>query len=236
MKQWLARDNRHVVFDSTGEYAEDGQHEEVWASPQALRNRITANPYFYRIVYVPGRSRETDFGHILNILWWKDTPKLLVCDEVADLCPVTGVNESMERVLRFARKDRLGFLAASQRIADVSKLFTGGCRMVVLFHTNEFRDLQAIEDRWGCSEMVSDLRPLIHDDISRTTRQIPQCVVIEQGQAPYIYDFATESPIGVSSSPSNDIPEPVAEPDGPDAVSLPAPAPSGEIELNNENE
>lgn len=203
LKRWVATDNRHVIFDSTGEY-EDANHEEIWANPRKLYERIRNNPYYFRLVYVPGRDRSLDFSYVLDSLWWRDTPKLLVCDEVADLCPVSGVEEDVERILRFARKDKMGFLTASQRIADVSKLFTGGCRMVVLFQTHEVRDLQAIEDRWGCAEMVRELRPLLYEDSTQTTKQVPQCVVCEKGQAPYVYDFATEARCSVTGGESGE--------------------------------
>lgn len=192
LKRWIATDNRHVVFDSTGEYMDDGAHEQIWCQPRALYQRVKTNPYYYRLVYVPGRNRQTDFAHVLNVLWWVDQPKLLVCDEVADICPVDQLDENIEMLLRFARKDKMGFLTASQRIADVHKLFTGGCRMVVLFQTHEARDLDAIDARWRCAAMVEELRPLLHDDVTNVTHQIPQCVVIEKGQKPYVYDFASE--------------------------------------------
>jgi hypothetical protein len=233
IKRWVATDNRHVIFDSTGEYGEDGQHEEVWANPRKLWERVRSNPYFFRIVYVPGRDRNADFSHVLNALWWRDTPKLLVCDEVADICPVDSLDEEIERVLRFARKDKMGFLTASQRIADVHKLFTGGCRMVVLFQTHEARDLDAIEDRWKCADQVEGLRPLLYDDIKQVTRQVPQCCVIEKGKRPYVYDFATENAVrenaGSEDSPQR---EPGEGCDRPERSELTSPA---EIEEENED-
>lgn len=208
IKDFIKNDNRHCVFDSTGEYMDDGAHEEIWANPRALYERVKANPYYFRIVYVPGRSRQEDFSHVLNALWWLDTPKLLVCDEVADICPVSSLDGDVERILRFARKDKMGFLTASQRIADVHKLFTGGCRMVVLFQTHEIRDLDAIESRWGCGKMVEQLRPLLYDDSTETVRQIPQCLVIEKGQKPYVYDFQAQSKAGSESEQETAEPSP----------------------------
>jgi hypothetical protein len=203
IRQWLRTDNRHVIFDSTGEY-HDETNEQVWANPQELYRRMKENPFYYRLVYVPGRDRAEDFHHCLNVVWWRtEQARLLVCDEIADLCPVTGISEDMEMLLRFARKVKLGFLAASQRIADVSKLLTSGCRMVVLYQTNEIRDLQAIEDRWGCADMVQKLRPLLYDDTSEQTQQVPQCVVIEKGKRPYVYDFQSEGRV----TEKEDVPE-----------------------------
>jgi hypothetical protein len=198
IKQWLDTNNRHVIFDGTGEFLEAGGREEIWANPRALYDRVKANPFFYRIVYQPGRDRQSDFDYVLNALWWLDTPKLLVCDEFHEICPLEMSNESVEMMLRFARHDKLGFIGASQRIADVHKLFTSGCRMIVLFHTEEARDLDAIESRWRCANLVSDLRPLLHDDEGGITKQIPQCVVCVKGQKPFVYDFATEMPLNPS--------------------------------------
>ena len=204
IKRWVATDNRHVIFDSTGEYM-DGEtgvsHEQVWANPRGLYDRLKRNPYYYRLVYVPGRNRREDFTYVLDALWWIDQPKLLVCDEVADICPVDSMDDDIERVLRFARKDKMGFLASSQRIADVHKLFTGGCRMVVLFQTHEARDLDAIDERWGCAAEVQRLRPLLYDDITRTVQQVPQCLICEKGKEPYIFDFISDAP---QSSPASD--------------------------------
>jgi len=40
--------------------------------------------------------------------------------------------------------------------------------------------------------MVMNLRPLIHDDQTEQTSQVPQCVVIEnRGQSVRVYDFQT---------------------------------------------
>lgn len=193
IKEWLERDNRHVIFDGSGEFLDSKGREEIWANPRALWERIKANPYYYRLVYQPGLNRKEDFGYVLNCLWWLDTPKLLVCDEFHEICPLESTTAEVERMLRFARHDKLGFVGASQRIADVHKLFTAGCRMVVLFWTQELRDLEAIQGRWACANMVSNLRPLLHDDVSGETKQVPQAVVCLKGQAPFIYDFATDS-------------------------------------------
>jgi hypothetical protein len=94
--------------------------------------------------------------------------------------------------MRYARHNHLAIIGASQRIADVHKLFTSGARKVVIFYTQEARDLIAVRDRWGseCEEMVANLRPLLYNDQSKITRQIPQAVVIEKGSQPKIYDFA----------------------------------------------
>jgi len=193
IKTWLARDNRHVVFDGSGEFMGDPEHEQIWANPKALHARLRANPYFYKIAYQPGLDREEDFAWVLKAMWWIEQPKLLVCDEFHEICPVEYRPPEVEMMLRFARHDKLGFVGASQRIADVNKLYTSACRLVILFQTNEARDLEAAEDRWGCGRQLEALRPLLHDDVTGVTRQVPQCLVIEKGQRPYVYDFQTES-------------------------------------------
>lgn len=211
IRQWLEKENRYVIFDGTGEFLDDNR-EQVWANPKALRDRLRINPYYYRLVYQPGRNRTNDFGHILNTLWWSDEPKLLVCDEFHEVCPVEATTEEVEMMLRFARHDKLGFVGASQRIADVHKLFTGGCRMVVLFCTHEGRDLEAIDKRWRCADLVENLRPLLFDDIHKKVLQIPQAVICMKGQRPFIHDFGSDAPIApVETSPDETLPEPAVE-------------------------
>lgn len=208
IKQWLSTDARHVIFDGTGEFLEDNSREQIWASPKKLWERLKANPYCFQIVYTPGRDRLSDFSWALNCLWWTDAPsKTFVCDEFHEICPVSMSNDDVEMMLRFARHNKLGFVGASQRIADVSKLYTSGCRVVILFHTLEARDLEAIQDRWRCAKMVENLRPLLYDDDTETTKQVPQCVVIIKGQKPFIYDFASDSQASEATDPVSDDPE-----------------------------
>lgn len=226
IKQWIENDNRHVIFDGTGEFLDD-KREQIWSNPRALWERLKKNPYFYRIVYQPGKNRSFDFGHVLNALWWIDTPKTLICDEFHEICPVEATSEEVEMMLRFARHNRLGFVGASQRIADVHKLYTSGCRMSVLFWTQEARDLEAIEDRWRCAEMVENLRPLLHDDISGTTRQIPQAVVCVKGQKPFVFDFASDSAVMSSAQAESEVNE------GEEAI--PSPSPQGEEEQEDDS-
>lgn len=205
LKTWIMAENRVVVFDGTGEMVGLAGAEEIFASPKQLYDRIKRNPYFYRIAYEPGLDRAEDFGHVLRAMWFIDQPKLLICDEFHEIAPVTGVDQNVEMLLRFARHDKLGFVGASQRIADVSKLFTSACRMTVLFRTQEARDLDAIDDRWGCAAMVEDLHPLLHDDSTGVTAQIPQAVVLMRGQAPKVYDFATQTFTGAAPEPEPEV-------------------------------
>jgi DNA helicase HerA-like ATPase len=116
-------------------------------------------------------------------LWWCPSDKWLVIDEFHFVCPVNDITGSMSDTLRLARKRQLGLVGVSQRIADVHKLFTSCCRMVVLFWTTEARDLIAIKDRFGddVAERVRNLRPLLYNDITKEVTQTPQCIVIRKG-------------------------------------------------------
>ena len=195
LKTWLETQNRYVVFDGTGEFTDAPGVEQFWARPKALWERIKANPYYYRCAYQPGPHMEEDFSYVLTSLWWVDQPKLLMCDEFHEICPLETRNEDVQMMLRYARHDKLCFVGASQRIADVHKLFTSGCFMTVLFHTQEARDLDAIDDRWRCADMVESLRPLIHDELKGVTSQVPQCVICVKGEKPRVYDFNTGSSV-----------------------------------------
>jgi len=195
VRKWIEDQNRVVVFDVTGEFVIDERYTHVYSNPKQLAMLLKQTPYVFRIAYEPGRDLETDFYWCLSALWVTPSDKLLVVDEFHELCPVNATNDDVKQMLRFARHDKLGFLGVSQRIADVHKLFTSCCRMVVLFNTREARDLDAIADRWGakCAEMVGNLRPLLHDDTTGITHQIPQCVVLELGKEPRIFDFTSDT-------------------------------------------
>jgi hypothetical protein len=204
-KGWLPGQNRYVRFDATGESMEDANVEHVWKNPQALYERLRKNPYYFRIAYHPGTNIREDFYWVVKCLWRLDCYKLLVCDEFHEVCSVNETPAFVQTMMRYARHDRLAVIGASQRIADVHKLFTSGSRKVIIFYTQEARDLIAVRDRWGseCEELVANCRPLLYDDRTRVTRQIPQCVVIEKGSPPKVYDFKTGTYVTGSSRPDD---------------------------------
>jgi hypothetical protein len=202
---WLPGQNRYVRFDSTGESMEDKGVEHVWKNPQKLYARLCKNPYYFRIAYHPGTNIKEDFYWVVKCLWRLDCYKLLVCDEFHEICSVNETPAFVQTMMRYARHNRLAVIGASQRIADVHKLFTSGSRKVIIFYSQEARDLGAVRDRWGseAQEMVASCRPLLYDDRTRVTRQIPQCVVIEKGSPPKLYDFKTGSYVAGSSRPDD---------------------------------
>lgn len=204
IEQWLksgyALANRYVRFDATGETLDQEGVEHIWQSPKSLYERLTRNPYYFRICYHPGQNLREEFRYALQCLWRVDQFKLLVMDEFHEVCSVNETPDYVQTMLRYARHNHLAVIAASQRIADVHKLFTAGCRKVVIFRSDESRDFIAVRDRWGleAAEAMSNLRPLIYDDEKRITRQVPQCLVCPKGQRPFVYDFKSEEvlPIG----------------------------------------
>jgi hypothetical protein len=204
--QWLETQNRYVRFDATGESVDEPGVVHVWKNPRQLYDLLEQNPYYFRIAYHPGADIQTDFFWVLKCLWRLDTYKLLVCDEFHAVCSVNETPKFVENAMRYARHDRLAIIGASQRIADVHKLFTSGCRKVVIFFSQEERDLRAVRDRWGeeAEEMVANCRPLLYDDRTSSTRQVPQCVVIAKGSPPQIYDFKTNSYVGAGSERPED--------------------------------
>ena len=195
LNQWLQNQNRYIRFDATGESCDDPGIEHIWANPKALWARLKENPYYFRLAYHPGSDIQFDFELALQCISRIDCPKLLVCDEFHEVCSVNETPRFVQTAMRYARHALLGIVGASQRLADVHKLFTAGCRRVILFHSSEARDIVAIRDRWGsdCAELVQNLRPLKFDDASKTTLQIPQCVVVARGEKPQVYDFQTNT-------------------------------------------
>lgn len=193
LNQWVKTQNRYVRFDVTGETCDDPTVEHIWCSPRMLLDRLKANPFYFRIAYHPGPELELDFYYAVKALWKQPTYKLIVCDEMHEVCSVNNTPKYVQTMMRYARHNHLAFIGASQRIADVSKLFTTGCRTIVLFWTQEARDYDAIRDRWGTqiADEVINLRPLVYDDVKKLTKQIPQCVVIKKSGEKQVYDFAT---------------------------------------------
>lgn len=204
-KIWLPAHNRYVRFDATGESLDDPTVEHIWQNPRQLWERLKQRPYFFRIAYHPGTNIAEDFYWVVRCLWRLDVDKLIVCDEFHEVCNVSETPKFVQTMMRYARHDKLAVIGASQRIADVHKLFTSGARKVVIFYSQEARDLLAVRDRWGseAAEAVANLRPLLYDDSSKVVRQIPQALVIAKGSPPKIYDFATGSYVS-GSSRSND--------------------------------
>ena len=204
-KVWLPAQNRVVRFDATGESLDDPTFEHVWKSPKALWERLQENPYYFRISYHPGTNIQEDFYWVVRCLWRLDVYKLLVCDEFHEVCNVSETPKFVQTMMRYARHNHLAVIGASQRIADVHKLFTSGARKVVIFFSQEARDLLAVRDRWGseAENMVANLRPLLYDDRTKVVRQIPQALVIEKGSPPKIYDFASQSYLNASDNGSD---------------------------------
>lgn len=190
---WLPALNRYVRFDATGESMEDANVEHIWRNPRALYERLEKNPYHFQIAYHPGTNIQEDFYWCVKCLWRLDVYKTIICDEFHEVCSVSETPKFVQTMMRYARHNHLAVIGASQRLADVHKLFTSGARKVVIFFTQEARDLLAVRDRWGgeAEEMVANLRPLLYDDRTKVVRQIPQALVIEKGSQPKIYDFSS---------------------------------------------
>jgi hypothetical protein len=199
---WLPTQNRVVRFDATGESMEAPGWEHVWKSPKQLWERLQENPYYFKIAYHPGTNIQEDFYWCVKCLWRLDVYKMIVCDEFHEVCNVSDTPKFVQTMMRYARHNHLSVIGASQRIADVHKLFTSGARQVVIFYTQEARDLMAVRDRWGseAEEMVANLRPLLYNDQSKEVRQVPQCLVIRKGSPPQVYDFATKSFVNSADS------------------------------------
>jgi len=194
IEQWLKGQNRYVRFDATGESASDPTIDHVWMNTRELYLKMRETPYYFKIAFHPGSDMQGQFVDTCRGMARLDSFKLLAVDEFHEVCSVSETPEYVRDLMRYARHARIAIIGASQRIADVHKLFTAGCRQTILFWTQEARDLDAIRDRWGrdSSDMVANLRPLIYDDTTKVTKQIPQCLVIVRGSKPKIYDFASQ--------------------------------------------
>jgi len=180
LKQWLDGLPRVAVFDPTAEY-DDIPGEHFWASPKKFVEYLRDHPTAFRAFYHP-KDTEEGFTHFTSGMWQLLEPRWMFIEEIHELINPWSKHDSMKLVMKYARKRYLGVVGSSQRLADLHKDFTSASRMTVLFYTTEARDLQAIEERWGpeARDHVTKLRPLVYDDASGVTKQIPQALVIRR--------------------------------------------------------
>lgn len=181
LEEWFNMMERTIFIDSTAALFDDS-YEHIFANPSQVCWRLQKNPYYYRIAYHPADIFGA-FHWCATAIWQFSQSRWLIIDEVHEVCGVSGVEPMMKKILRYARHNFLGMVGASQRLADVSRLLTSGARMVVLFYTEEARDLDAIADRWGnaVADAVTRLRPCIYDDANKICYQHPECLVIKRG-------------------------------------------------------
>lgn len=186
LQRWAMMKERIIVHDVAADYLSN-EFEHIWSGKDAVRvlaARLKDNPHYFRIAWhVNADTAHEDFFYQYACLWMLQKPRWHFVEECHEVAGI-GMAPGMENVLRYARKNFLGVVFASQRIADVSPLLRSSARMVVLFHTTEYRDLIAIRERWGADveEAVKNLRPCIYDDEKEICYQEPECVVYLKGQ------------------------------------------------------
>lgn len=189
MKQWIAKiQSRFVIFDPTAEY-DDIEGEHFWARPKEYAQYMKEHPGDFKAIYHPS-DVDTGFTTVASGIWQMSAAesKWLAIEEIHELISPWDKHEKMRILMKYARKRLIGMIGATQAIADLHKDFTRAARTVVLFNTHEPRDLETIGDRWGdeARTTVENLQPLLYDDATRVTRQIPHALVIRRGEAPKV--------------------------------------------------
>lgn len=188
-KSWLIQQlvnkmERVLINDVTAEYSGDN-YTHIWSNPKELAEFLKEHPHAFRIAYHPNSAYiEDEFHWMFSAIWQLEQPRWFVIEECHNVCDANSIHSDMENLLRYARHNLLGVIGSSQRIADVHKLLTSSARMVVLFHTTEFRDLQAIRERFGDAAMhaVENLRPCIYNDATKDVEQHPECLIYIRGR------------------------------------------------------
>lgn len=189
MKRWIERiEKRFVVFDPTAEY-DDIPGTHFWATPKAYAIYMRDHPHDFRAIYHP-EDVETGFSTVASGIWQMDgnESKWLFIEEIHELISPWSKHQKMKMFMKYARKRLIGMIGATQRLADLHKDYTSASRTIVIFHTTEPRDLAAVQERWGdeARSQVENLRPLLHDDVSHVTKQIPEALVIRRGESPRV--------------------------------------------------
>lgn len=190
LRQWLQGMERSVTLDLAAQFMGPEFSDHIWHNPKRCGERIIENPYYYRIAYHHA-TLSLEYPWLYKIIWKSSGIRWFVVDEVHEVCHVNGMSKESENLCRYARHADLGFIGSSQRIAEVSKLMTSNCRMIVLFHTIEACDLDAIKDRWGnaVKQQVINLRPCIYDDGTKVCHQEPECLVWVRGRGTQIFSL-----------------------------------------------
>lgn len=185
MKHWISKiQNRFVIFDPTAEY-DDVEGVHFWATPKAYAEYMKKHPYDFRAIYHPSDT-DMAFTTVVSGIWQMEgsMSKWLFVEEIHELMSPVYRHEKMRILMKYTRKRLIGMIGATQAIADLHKDYTRAARMVVLFWTQEARDIDAISERWGdeTATMVTNLKPLIYDDSTQTVKQIPEAVIIRRGE------------------------------------------------------
>jgi hypothetical protein len=189
-KRWIDAMERSIIVDTTAACM-GPEFEHVWDSPLALVSRVQENPHYYRMAYHPGENYLAGFDWCVNTIWVAPHPRWIIIDEIHEVCGVMSIQPKMEMLTRYSRHVLLGVVGSSQSIQSVSKLFTSSCRMVVLFHTQEARDMDAIRERYGrdVQQQVDKLRPCLYDDATQTCEQEPECLVWVRGRGTKVFSL-----------------------------------------------
>jgi hypothetical protein len=182
MKHWFNDMERALAVDRGAEFL-GKEYTHIWQNPRQLVETLDSNPHYYRIVYHPS-NMQTAFSWCGRAMWMMPHTRWLLVDELHEICSPHFISPDMNTYLRYARHNFIGFIGSSQRISDVSRLFTQGSRMTILFHTEEAADMDAIYARWGKAvrRSVENLRPCIYDDATGVCEQHPECVCILRGR------------------------------------------------------
>lgn len=175
---------RSLILDAGADYLSES-YGHVWSNPRELASVLAQNPYAFRLAYHPNQEFfQEEFHWSFASIWSLSHPRWFIVEEAHEVCANNALHPDANTLLRYSRHNLLGVVFSSQRIADVDKLVTSSARLVVLFHTAEFRDIEAARLRWGpkVSEALERLRPCIYDDETQECLQHPECVVIVKGK------------------------------------------------------
>jgi hypothetical protein len=200
LQEWIKQMERSITIDVTAETMDDS-FCHIWHSPSLLAQKLKQNPYYYRIAYHPSSLNFfEDFRWCVELSWIADTEKgevlsrWLIVDEIHEVCSTNNITPEMDRIIRYARHIKLGFIGATQKFSDVPTILRDNCRMMVIFHNTDEIELKSIRGKFGNQgvEIVRNLRPLIYDEAKMETLQEPQCMVWKRGYGLQIHDLGNK--------------------------------------------
>lgn len=188
MRNLMKPYRRVMWFDTTYEIDDADREFEHFFNLPTWIDRMEKGESFYKIAYHPVSSDvEKEFDLVSRYFWQLDFSRWLVADEAHEF----NNSQTLKPMLKYGRKRLLGILAASQRVCDLKPHVRTNARSVVLFYTNEGRDIDAISSSYGeeTAEAVTKLKPLIYNDTTKVVTQTPQCILYKRGQGFTVIDL-----------------------------------------------
>lgn len=154
-KKVLSRYRRYLVFDTLGEYKDEGVVVQSLVELSEFWQKVYRGPF--RIIYQP-LDPESEFDQICSQVWLCENLTFLV-EEVDRYARPLAMSVPFKEIIQRGRHHDITFIGVTQRPHGVDKLITSQSKAMYIFNTTEPRDIKYFEDVVG-SDVVKKLAEL----------------------------------------------------------------------------